>query len=73
MADVTLPQLGETVTFHDTFGNPYTLDRRTMLTHTLLHSAHHRGQTAMAQRQAGQTPGDADLYIAPMASASDHS
>lgn len=58
--------LAEQVTFNDSLGNPYTLTRRVMLTHVLLHSAHHRGQVAMAQRQAGHKPTDLDLYLSPL-------
>ncbi|MCB9893480.1 MAG: DinB family protein [Planctomycetes bacterium] len=62
----TPADLDAQVTFHDSFGNPYTLTRRVMLTHVLLHSAHHRGQVAMAQRQAGYEPTDLDLYLSPL-------
>ena len=63
----TPADLDAQVTFQDSLGNPYTLTRRVMLTHVLLHSAHHRGQVAMAQRQAGLTPTDFDLYLSPIA------
>lgn len=66
LEQLTPAQLTEAVTFKDSFGNPYTLDRATMLTHVMLHSAHHRGQVAMAQRQAGHTPTDLDLYLSPL-------
>ncbi|MEZ5991358.1 MAG: DinB family protein [Planctomycetota bacterium] len=67
LAQATPGQLTERVTFHDTHGTPYTLDRATMLTHVMLHSAHHRGQVAMAQRQAGNAPTDLDMYLSPLA------
>lgn len=63
---LTPEALAEKVTFKDTFENEYTLTRRVMLTHVLLHSAHHRGQVAMAQRQAGFKPTDLDLYLGPL-------
>ena len=67
LGTLTPEQLTEQVTFKDSLGTPYTLERRTMLMHVLLHSAHHRGQVAMAQRQAGFTPTDFDLYLSPLA------
>ena len=66
LKELTPEALGEQVTFNDSFGKPYTLTRRVMLTHVLLHSAHHRGQVAMAQRQAGHEPTDLDLYLSPL-------
>jgi len=67
LKSLTPAALDERVTFNDSLGNPYTLTRRVMLTHVLLHSAHHRGQVAMAQRQAGFEPKDLDLYLSPLA------
>jgi uncharacterized damage-inducible protein DinB len=64
---LTDAMLDETVSFEDSLGKPYTLQRRVMLTHVLLHSAHHRGQVAMSQRQSGQAPADFDLYLSPLA------
>ena len=66
---LTPRMLDEEVTFNDSLGNPYTLKRRVMLAHVLLHSAHHRGQVAMAQRQAGRKPTDLDLYLSPLVQA----
>lgn len=53
------------VDYRDSFGDPYSAHLRDILMQVLLHSAHHRGQVALALRQAGETPADADLYIAP--------
>ncbi|MBZ0137703.1 MAG: DinB family protein [Planctomycetes bacterium] len=62
---LTPEMLDAHVTFTDSLGNPYTLTRRVMLTHVLLHSAHHRGQSAMA----GHTKTDFDLYLCPLVQA----
>jgi len=68
---LTSGELTRLVTFHDDFNNPYTMVVSAMLTHVLLHSAHHRGQIALLLRMSGKTPGDADFYLSPMAAASD--
>ena len=67
LANGSTADLDRAVTYRDTFDNEYTMTLRDIISHMMLHSAHHRGQTAILLRRAGFTPADADYYISPMA------
>lgn len=54
--------LAGTVSYVNTQGQPFDSRREDVLSHVLLHGAHHRGQIASALREAGLTPPTTD-YI----------
>jgi uncharacterized damage-inducible protein DinB len=62
LAALTAEGLGENVSYVNSKGEPWTSAVEDILTHVVLHSAHHRGQIASALRAAGHAPAYTD-YI----------
>ena len=48
--------LGQSIDYKNSQGEPWTNTVQDILTHVLLHSAYHRGQIASQMRASGQTP-----------------
>lgn len=53
---LTPAELGRTVAYVNSKGQPWTSRVEDVLAHVLLHGAYHRGQIASALREAGLTP-----------------
>jgi uncharacterized damage-inducible protein DinB len=56
--------LSQTVVYKNTKGEPWTSTVEDILTHSLLHSAYHRGQIASLVRAGGGQPGYTDFIHA---------
>jgi len=56
LGDLTDERLAETVAYVNSKGEPWTSAVEDVLTHVVLHSAHHRGQIASALSAAGRAP-----------------
>jgi len=55
------PELGQTVSYKNSKGEPWTSTAQDILTHVVMHSAYHRGQIASHMRASGQTPAYTDF------------
>ena len=53
--------LGQTISYKNSKGEPWTSSILDVLTHVVTHSAHHRGQIASHMRAKGQTPAYTDF------------
>jgi uncharacterized damage-inducible protein DinB len=62
LGDLTDERLRDTVAYVNSKGEPWMSAVEDILTHVVLHSAHHRGQIASGLREAGHTPAYTD-YI----------
>jgi uncharacterized damage-inducible protein DinB len=56
--------LTKTVSYKNSKGEPWTSTVEDVVTHVLLHSAHHRGQIASFMRASGDTPAYTDFIHA---------
>jgi uncharacterized damage-inducible protein DinB len=53
--------LSQTISYKNSKGEPWTSTILDVLTHVVIHSAHHRGQIASHMRAKGQTPAYTDF------------
>jgi uncharacterized damage-inducible protein DinB len=60
---VTDEKLDENLVYRTTQGAEFHTPIRDVLTHLLMHSAHHRGQVAAAVREAGGKPAATDYVV----------
>jgi uncharacterized damage-inducible protein DinB len=65
-ADLGAEDAGETLTFSVQSGGPFTMSRRKLLVHVVLHEVRHFAQIAYAARLAGhEPPGQHDIFYFP--------
>ena len=66
LADLDAQEAAATLTFTVQSGGPFTMSRRKLLAHMVLHEVRHLAQLALAVRLAGQEPpGTHDLFYFP--------
>jgi uncharacterized damage-inducible protein DinB len=63
LGDLSEDRLGSFARYKNSKGMAFETSYRDVLTHVIIHSSHHRGQVAMAVREAGGEPASTD-YIA---------
>jgi uncharacterized damage-inducible protein DinB len=63
VGDLTDDRLGSFAAYKNSKGMSFETSYRDILTHVIIHSAYHRGQVALAVREAGGEPASTD-YIA---------
>ena len=66
VADLDAQEAAATLSFNVQSGGPFTMSRRKLLTHMVLHEVRHLAQLALAARLAGhEPPGTHDLFYFP--------